>query len=392
MPTAGIPQPRRLVSIAHSYVVGMNRRLAHELAREGAGRWEVTAVAPSTFQADRRTLRLNLADDEPCPVEGVPVHFSRSIHLMLYGRRLRTLLHNLPADLVHCWEEPYILAGGQVARWTPKSSALVYYLCQNIPKHYPPPFSWVEHACRDRCSGWIAMGQTVLDAQRARGYHQKPHRVITPGVDVNHFQPDPAARSAIRQRLAWSTNGPPVVGFLGRLVPEKGLDLLTQALDAQTAPWRALFVGAGPLESKLRHWASRHPGQVALATNVPHVEVPAYLNAMDLLAAPSQTTPFWREQFGRMLIEAFACGLPVLASKSGEIPHVVADPAQLLNESDLPAWTSALATLIDNPTLRQSLSRRNLDRARTHFAWPQIARAHLAFFDQLLDAPSPRDP
>ena len=60
-------------------------------------------------------------------------------------------------------------------------------------------------------------------------------------------------------------------------------------------------------------------------TGVAHDDVPEYLNAMDLLCAPSQTTARWREQFGRMLIEAMACGVPVVASRSGEIPYVVGD-------------------------------------------------------------------
>ena len=55
---------------------------------------------------------------------------------------------------------------------------------------------------------------------------------------------------------------------------------------------------------------------------------------MDLLCAPSRTTPRWREQFGRMLIEAMACGVPVIASPSGEIPYVVGDAGVLVPEGD----------------------------------------------------------
>jgi glycosyltransferase involved in cell wall biosynthesis len=262
---------RRLISIGHSYVVRLNRRLAHEMAREGKGRWEVTAVAPTFFRGDLRDLALEVGDDEPCRVEGVPVRFSRRVHVMLYGGRLRRLLRDEAWDLVHCWEEPYVLSGGQVARWTPEGTRLVYYLCQNIPKRYPPPFSWIEGYCQRRCSGWIAMGRTVADAQRGRGYASRPHRVLTPGVDVEHFRPDRAAGLEVRRRLGWTAEGPPVVGFLGRLVPEKGLDLLTEALEAQTSPWRALFVGTGPGEAGLRQWAERlGADRVAVATGVGH--------------------------------------------------------------------------------------------------------------------------
>ena len=77
------------------------------------------------------------------------------------------------------------------------------------------------------------------------------------------------------------------------------------------------------MEAELKQWAAPYGDRVRILTNVKHDDVPGYLNVMDLVAAPSQTTKQWREQFGRMLIEAFACGVCVVASDSGEIPYVV---------------------------------------------------------------------
>jgi glycosyltransferase involved in cell wall biosynthesis len=378
---------RRLVSIGHSYTVGLNRRLAHEMARVGEGRWEVTAVAPNFLHGDLRPITLVVAPDEPCRVEGVPARLTQKIHVMLYGRRLRRLLKDEPWDLVHCWQEPYVLSGGQIARWTPRQIPLVYYTCQNIAKRLPPPFSIIERRNLERCTAWIAMGRTVAEAQNSRGigYERRPYRVITPGVDLDHFRHDPGAGATVRRSLGWSDSGPPVVGYLGRLVPEKGMNLLRKSLDTIDSPWRALFVGTGPMEGELRAWAERYGDRVIIATDVTHDRVAAYLNAMDMLAAPSQTTPAWREQFGRMLIEAFACGVPVVASDSGEIPHVVADAGVIVGEQDTDGWRESLAALIDSPSRRADLRARGLDRVRAEFAWPIIARRHLEFFEELLD-------
>ena len=101
---------------------------------------------------------------------------------------------------------------------------------------------------------------------------------------------------------------------------------------------------------------------------------------MDLLAAPSQTTARWKEQLGRMLLEAMASGVPVVASDSGEIPHVVADAGQVVPEADEPAWTAALAELLASPDRRRDLSARSLARARAVYAWPVVARQFLDFF------------
>jgi glycosyltransferase involved in cell wall biosynthesis len=142
-------------------------------------------------------------------------------------------------------------------------------------------------------------------------------------------------------------------------------------------------VGSGPLESDLRAWSRRHGDNVRIETAVQHHQVPRYLNAMDLLCAPSQATAHWREQFGRMLIEAFACGVPVVGSDSGEIPHVIADAGLIVGERDVDGWTDAVARLLADPALRAELARRGRRRAAGSFAWPIVARRHLEFFEEL---------
>ena len=163
---------------------------------------------------------------------------------------------------------------------------------QNLAKNYPPPFCWFERDTLRRSAGWIAFGRTVFETLRDRpAYAQRPWRIITPGVDTDVFHPDAHQRRSVRRRLQWDESGPPVVGFLGRFLPEKGLGLLMSVLAAQQSPWRALFVGAGPMESKLRGWATSFGDNVRICCDVRHADVPAYLNAMDMLCAPSQTLP-----------------------------------------------------------------------------------------------------
>ena len=125
-----------------------------------------------------------------------------------------------------------------------------------------------------------------------------------------------------------------------------------------------------------------------VATGVPHAEVPLWLNAMTLLCAPSQTTARWREQFGRMLIEAMACGVPVVASDSGEMPAVVGDAGIVVAEADVAAWTAAIDDLLGDEQTRRECGARGRDRARSRFAWPVVARAHLAFFESVIEGSS----
>jgi glycosyltransferase involved in cell wall biosynthesis len=372
---------RRLISIGHSYVVAVNRRLAHEMARVGG--WEVTAVAPTLFRGDSRPIAFEPQENELCRVEQARANFTSKIHLMLYSQRLRELMRQ-PWDMVHCWEEPFVFAGGQVALLTPRKTPFVFYSFQNISKTYPPPFCWIERYCLQRCAGWLAAGESVCQTLSGRGYSQKPHRIIPLGVDVDRFSPDVESRLAVYKDLSWSSKGAPVVGYLGRFVPEKGLDLLMRALESLSTPWRALFVGSGPMERSLRNWSERYGDRARVVTGVSHGEVPRYLNAMDVLCAPSQTTAHWREQFGRMIIEAFACGVPVIGSDSGEIPQVVGNAGVLVAESDVSLWAGKIGELVENLPLRSELSRTGLERARSLYAWSHIARRHLDFFEELL--------
>jgi glycosyltransferase involved in cell wall biosynthesis len=370
---------RRLLSISHSYCVGLNRGLPDAIARDGD--WDVTAVAPLRFRGDFGWHTLERRPDEACQVAGVPIHCSRRVHVMTYGTRLRSLLRE-PWDLVHCWEEPYVAAAAQVAAWTPAGVPLVFATFQNINKVYPPPFGWFERYALRRADGVVAFGATALEVLRAR--HRRPlaTRVIPPGVDATYFKPDRAERLRVRRSLGWDDDEA-VVGFLGRFVPEKGLATLTRALDSLDRPWRALFVGTGPEEKALHTWAAAHGNRVAIRTTVGHAEVAAHLNAMDILCAPSRTTPRWREQFGRMLIEAFACGVPVIASDSGEIPFVVADAGILVDEADADAWRREIARVIDDAALRARLAARGRQRALDTYDWRVVARQHVEWFDAL---------
>ncbi len=159
--------PKRLLTIGHSYAVGVNRRLADALAR--AGDWDVTVAAPRRFHGDFGWHTLEPVAGEQCTLAPVPVYGGRPVHLMLYGWPLRRLLRE-QWDLVHCWEEPYVAAAAQVARWNRRGTPLVLATFQNIDKTYPPPFSWFEK-------------YHTFESERNRGIRKDdPDRVERPGM------------------------------------------------------------------------------------------------------------------------------------------------------------------------------------------------------------------
>lgn len=373
---------RRLLTIGHSYVVGLNRRLAHEMAIAGGDRWKVTAVAPERYRGD-----LGSIDVSRDPLEKNDLRTARAIwqtvpHLMRY-RGLSAAVEGR-WDVVHCWEEPYVAAGAQIAGAIRPDARLAVATFQNLNKRYPWPLSRFERTTMARASGWVAFGESVRETLVARpAYARLPCRVIPPGVDVERFSPDHAAGARVRSQLGWTDNAV-VIGFLGRFVAQKGLRVLCTALESLRGPWHALFVGGGPLESELRAFERRYAPAVRVITGIAHDRVPEWLNAMSIGCVPSLTTSTWREQFGRVLIETMACGVPVVATDSGEIPFVVGAAGTIVPEGDADALAAAIERMIGDVDERRRLAAAGLERARTRFAWPVVARAHLEFFETLL--------
>lgn len=208
---------------------------------------------------------------------------------------------------------------------------------------------------------------------------------MTLAVDLDAFKPlAPERKQAVARELGLH---PPILAYVGRLTRPKGIDLMMRAMDAVggSTQWSMLVMGAGPMEADLRNWAAARGWSDRVQIRlVPHRDVPAYLGAADLLLAPSQTGPRWREQFGRMVIEAFAGGVPVLGSDSGEIPYVIGDAGKILPESDADAWARAIVEVIGSEKLRADMVRRGLERVQA-YSVAAVAQQYRAYYRDLAD-------
>ena len=119
---------------------------------------------------------------------------------------------------------------------------------------------------------------------------------------------------------------------------------------------------------------------------MPHEQVARYLNTLDTLALPSLTTPTWKEQFGHVLIEAMACGVPVIGSSSGAIPELIGDAGLIFPEGDIAALRAAIISLQTNLCQRSELARAGRKRVLEHYTHDRIAAANAEFFAQVLRA------
>lgn len=383
-----MPTPLRLLTVGHSYTIGLNRALIREIAADR--RFEVTVAAPRRFRGDLRPLTLDPEPPgSPLLLQGVGARCTGLIHVFQYHHaELKALLRSKPFDVVHAWEEPYIYAGYQIARELGEApSRFCFRTAQSYVKWYPPPFGYFEQAVLARAQGWIAGASLVHQAMLQRGYPKERGHILNLAVDVDLFHPHSSAEKAEARRQLQINS--PVIGFVGRLTPAKGVPVLMAALDRlpSALQWNLLLLGSGPSEPAIRDWARKRGWLDRIHIRlVRHEEVPRFLGCMDLLVAPSQTMPNWREQFGRMLIEAFASGVPVIGSDSGEIPFVIGEAGIVVPEKDVAGWASAIESLLDDPLRRAELAQRGLERVR-EFSTHSMARRFTEFYLWLRDQP-----
>ncbi|MBI4403375.1 MAG: glycosyltransferase family 4 protein [Deltaproteobacteria bacterium] len=373
-------KPVNILTIGHSYVVRANRAVIRQIARQPG--IEITVASPRFFKGDLRPVHFESEVSAPYESVELPAHLTHIPPIFFY-RGIAALMTATPWDIIHLWEEPYTVAGYQIARAATRSHIPYFFVTfQNIEKSYPLPFSYFEKFCVSHSSGWVAAGRTVQQTLLSRGYSQQGSDLIPAGVDDDLFQPQPHLKEQMKKALGFEGL---VVGFAGRLTEEKGIDILASAMQKIPGHWNLLLLGSGHCEKKLRTWAqSLNLGarfRIVLAT---HDEVPRYLNIMDVLTVPSQTTPRWKEQFGRVIAEAFACGVPVIGSDSGEIPYVIADAGLIIKEHDTTAWEQAIQAVLNSPEKRNEMRKAGLLRFNKCFSASSVAAKYIAFYERLL--------
>jgi L-malate glycosyltransferase len=287
--------------------------------------------------------------------------------------------------VIYVQHEPYAVATFQLylANALTIRKPIAFFTWQNIQKRYPFPFHQMEGWVLNQTQVMFPGSQSASAVFRQKGYQGKI--VQLPGsVDPTLYAPHPGAASLKSQ---WCQPGEIAIGYLGRIVEEKGLKTLLYALKSiESLPWKLIMVGAGEYETEFNQIAQelQLTDRIVLLGFVPHVEAPKYLSAFDLLVIPSETRPNWKEQFGRVIIEAIACGTPVIGSDSGEIPYLIEATQGGLTfpEGNTTALAIQLDRLISDATLRTTLAH----QGRTNVIAKYANNTIVAYFIQAITA------
>jgi glycosyltransferase involved in cell wall biosynthesis len=196
-----------------------------------------------------------------------------------------------------------------------------------------------------------------------------------------------ASPPAVRARLRSELGGDGAIVLLvpARLHPEKGHTLLFQALqalrDTSGGRFLALIAGAGP-------FAAAYAAEVRERRIEPEVRFLGYRHDVaDLMAiSDAVVLPSVAEAFGLVLVEALYLGTPVIATRVGGIPEIVADgiDGMLVPPGDASALAETLRAFAANPGLRERLRGAGSARMQERFAFPAMMRAYEALYEELL--------
>jgi glycosyltransferase involved in cell wall biosynthesis len=231
----------------------------------------------------------------------------------------------------------------------------------------------------------ITLTDRGTDEHLARDIGCAEQYVAVPsGVPTDELRAAAPPRGGARARLGLDPDAFVVVG-LGRLVPIKGFDLLARALPAvvaQIPSARVLLVGDGAERAYLGAIASSMGVTERLQMTGETEDMTSYLAAADVVAVPSRN-----EGMGRVIVEAMALGLPVVATAVGGIPDVVTDGecGRLVEPEDVDALGAALIELGRDPALRRKLGEAAVRRAEA-FSTAVASEKLLAVYASLVRA------
>jgi glycosyltransferase involved in cell wall biosynthesis len=178
------------------------------------------------------------------------------------------------------------------------------------------------------------------------------------------------------------------IGFVGRLVPERGLDLLFRACVGLSGKWTLTVIGTGPSQEELEALAERLgiSARVSWLGPLPRESVDQVWPHLDCVVFPARTTPRWVASAARGALHAMANGVAVVASDSGALPEIVGDTGKIVPEEDVPALTAALQDFYADRAECERLGTAGRYRIMEEFSDSAIAGRTLAFWRTLTPA------
>lgn len=381
--------PLRVLFVSHTYVVGVNQGKLEAIAQ--LENVEVALLTPSNWKA-LEWNRLIPLEKPPANIRtySSPVLFSGRGGAHLYPLwMLWQVLNDFRPDLVQVEEEVFSLCAFEFAIWSRLTGKpLVVFGWENMDRRLSFVRRWICQFVLSTTRLLLPGNQDGAKIMRQWGYGRLLEVIPQIGVDLDFFASQAKEKGFTQSQISQSS--PFHIGFLGRLVHGKGIDLIFTAarqLCDRGLNVRILIYGSGPIETELKE-AAREQGiedWTIWHGALRHENVPQALAQFDVLVLPSRSTPEWKEQFGHVLIEAMAMKIPVIGSSSGEIPHVIGRSDLIFEEENANSLAAILERAIRQPDWKTETGEYGFNRVKKLYTHSKIAERLLYLWQLVLE-------
>ncbi|MEA5511466.1 hormogonium polysaccharide biosynthesis glycosyltransferase HpsO [Crocosphaera sp. UHCC 0190] len=389
----------KILVASHTYIVDLNCEKFRTLANLEPN-IEVIIVVPKQWRPGG--VQNKLIETKP-RTEGnfkvIPLsNFSKNNQgLLTFGLEIISLLQEFKPQIIQVEQGVKSFAYAQLItlnRGLNLKAKNLFFTWWNLPYASKFPIALLEQYNLKNTDGLVAGNQDAADILQDHGYNKAVQVMPQLGVDETLFSPQKQPELANELGIKPEEF---VIGFVGRFVTEKGiLTLLKSVAKLSHYSWKLLLLGRGELKETILNQAQELglKDRLIIIESVPHAQVPRYINLMNVLVLPSETTyefktltaVGWKEQFGHVLIEAMACKVPVIGSNSGEIPNVIEDAGLIFPEGDDHALQVCLTQLIEKPQLAQELAEKGYQRVLEKYTNKALAQQLLIFYQKLLQS------
>ncbi len=324
--------------------------------------------------------------DEGYLIKTANVLFQNNIRKYIFLNRLFQLMRDFKPNVIDIEEEPSALVTAQVL-WYREilnlNCSVIFHTAHNLPTVPKPLFEKVQRYVLKCANGAIVRNTDAKNILETQGFH-KPITISGNGLDLSHFKSQTDSDLIYK----YSLKGKTVLGYVGKLKPDKGLMTLLKAFKALREPSLILLiVGTGGFQTDLERFVQENglKSHVIFTGHQSQDILPKLYSLMDILVIPSRTSPKWKESFGRVIIEAMACGVPVVGSSSGSIPETIHHAGLIFKEESHEDLTEKIRTILHNPQLKLELKEKGLIHSKK-FSWQALAQISYQAYKDVLHA------
>ncbi len=388
----------KIIVASHTYIVDLNCEKLRQLACLEANN-QVIALVPKRWRpggVQNKIIESQFKDEGNFKIVPVGNFSENNQGLLTFKPEIIKLLKEFKPDIIQVEQGAKSLAYAQLItlnKLLRLKAKNVFFTWWNLSYKNKFPISLLEAYNLKYTDGLIVGNQDGLDILREHGYQKKAIVLPQLGIDEKLFTPKEQPGLA---RELGIDNQEFVIGFVGRFVPEKGILTLVKSLASlKKFNWKLLLLGRGNLQEEIIDKATELgiKDRLIMVASVPHDEVPNYINLMDTLVLPSETTDKfktltaagWKEQFGHVLIEAMASRVAVVGSNSGEIPNVIGDAGLIFPEGNAEALGKCLGKLMEKPDYVKNLANQGYSKAMEVYTNQALAKKQLAFYQELVE-------